>query len=65
MISYRIMSFGMRNGKFTGKKLSDYINGDKCDYKNARRIINPDKNGDLIKGYAETLEKIMRAAIVE
>lgn len=65
MISYRIMSYGMRNGTFTGKKLSDYISGDKCDYKNARRIINGLDRWDVIKGYAETLEKIMRAAIVE
>src|SRR5687768_5181465 len=39
-ISYRIMSFGMRRGSFTGKKLSDYINAIGCDYVNARRIIN-------------------------
>ena len=31
---------GMREGWFTGKKLSDYINYDKCDFVNARRIIN-------------------------
>lgn len=65
MIAYRIMSYGMRNGAFTGKKLSDYINGDKCDYKNARRIINGLDKWDVIKGYAETLERIMRAAIVQ
>jgi putative chitinase len=65
MISYRIMSIGMRKGMFTGKKLSDYINQDICDYKNARRIINGLDKWDLIKGYAVTLEKILRAAIVE
>jgi hypothetical protein len=65
MISYRIMSIGMRNGMFTGKKLSDYINNDKCDYKNARRIINGLDKWDVIKDYAETLEKILRAAILQ
>ncbi len=39
-IAYNIMSYGMRKGSFTGKKLSDYIHGDVCDYKNARRIIS-------------------------
>src|ERR1051325_900718 len=38
--AYKIMSYGMRKGSFTGKKLSDYIKGQACDYKNARRIIN-------------------------
>src|SRR5262245_11528344 len=65
MISYRIMSVGMRNGMFTGKKLSDYIDKDKCDYKNARRIINGLDKWDVIKGYAETLEKILREAVVQ
>ncbi|MDX2030625.1 MAG: hypothetical protein SF339_08145 [Blastocatellia bacterium] len=65
MIAYRIMSLGMRQGRFTGKKLSDYIINDKCDYKNARRIINGLDKADLIKGYAVTLEGILRAAIIE
>jgi hypothetical protein len=30
----------MKNGTFTGKKLDDYINNTKTDFKNARRIIN-------------------------
>ena len=64
MIAYRIMSIGMRQGMFTGKKLSDYINNDKCDYKNARRIINGTDQADKIKAYAVTLETILRAAIV-
>jgi predicted chitinase len=39
-ISYKIMSHGMRFGSFTGRKLSDYIHGQMCDYQNSRRIIN-------------------------
>lgn len=64
MIAYRIMSHGMRNGSFTGKKLADYINDQGCDYKNARRIINGLDQATLIAGYATTLEGIIRAAIV-
>jgi predicted chitinase len=62
-ISYRVMSIGMRQGMFTGKKLSDYITSDKCDYKNARRIINGTDRWELIKGYAETIEKILLGAM--
>ncbi len=39
-ISYRILSLGMTRGLFTGKALSLYITGPKCDYRLARRIIN-------------------------
>ena len=37
--TYNIMKYGFVNGTFTGKKLTDYIDGDKLDYFNARRII--------------------------
>lgn len=36
----KITVVGMRDGWFTGKKLSDYINSAKTDYFQARRIIN-------------------------
>jgi hypothetical protein len=62
-VAYRIMSEGMRRGLFTGKKLSDYIDGDRCDYRNARRIINGLDCCDLIKGYAEGLQPILEMAI--
>jgi len=58
--AYRIMSYGMRNGSFTGKKLSDYISAGSVDYRNARRIINGLDQADLIKGYAEKIEFLLR-----
>ena len=58
-IAYRIMSIGMRSGAFTGKKLSDYISPSKCDYKNARRIINGLDRADLIAGYAAKFHRIL------
>ena len=61
-IAYKIMSYGMRKGSFTGKKLSDYIHDTICDYKNARRIINGLDQWALIKGYAEKLEAMLRAS---
>ena len=63
-IAYRIMSYGMRNGSFTGKKLGDYIHDSACDYKNARRIINALDKADLIKGYAEKLQSCFTASRV-
>ena len=55
--AYKIMSYGMRNGSFTGKKLGDYINDAGCDYRNARKIINALDQADRIKGYADKLEQ--------
>jgi hypothetical protein len=61
-IAYDIMSYGMRNGNFTDgvHKLSDYINGKKCDYENARRIINGLDRYDEIARYAEQIELLLR-----
>ncbi len=64
LIAYRIMSIGMRTGLFTGKKLSDYINAQGCDYRNARRIINGTDQAVKIADYAKTLEGIIRGAII-
>lgn len=61
IVAYRIMSVGLR-GSFTGKKLSDYINDTRCDYLNARRIINGTDKWELIKNYAEKLERILLGA---
>lgn len=42
----------MKNGWYTGKKLSDYINDKKVDFINARRIINGTDKAELIMSYA-------------
>lgn len=59
-IAWRIMSYGMQHGSFTGKKLADYINGAACDYENARRIINGTDQAALIAGYANNIEFLLR-----
>jgi len=59
-IAYKIMSYGMRNGTFTGKKLADTISGTKCDYRTSRKIINGLDKADLIAGYAVAFEKMLR-----
>src|SRR5262249_7194212 len=63
-VAYRIMSWGMRKGSFTGKKLGDYISGGTCDYTNARKIINGLDQAQKIADYATKLEAILRASAV-
>lgn len=63
VIAYKIMSLGMRKGMFTGVGLSKYINADKCDYVNARRIINGTDQAEKIAGYAQKLESILRGSV--
>jgi peptidoglycan hydrolase-like protein with peptidoglycan-binding domain len=52
-VSLFIIVDGMKNGTFTGKKLSDYISGSHVDFVKARRIINGTDRADLIAGYAK------------
>lgn len=49
----KILFYGMLNGSFTGKKLSDYFNKNKGDWVNARRIINGVDKANLISGYGK------------
>ena len=58
--SYRILSHGMRVGSFTSKKLSDFIEGSRCDYANARRIVNGTDRQQEIAGHAMRLELLLR-----
>jgi len=46
---------GMATGRFTGKKISDYIGGSKRDFYNARAIVNADKGrvGRDVERYCE------------
>lgn len=62
-LSFEIMVYGMTKGVFTGKKLDDYINHVSKDYKNARRIINGMDDADLIAGYAEKFEDILKQSV--
>ena len=60
-IAYKIMSYGMRNGTFTGASLKSKIHDDVCDYFNARRIINGTDHAqeiaDAAKWFEETLKE--------
>lgn len=51
-ISAKIMIYGMENGLFTGKKLSDYLTGNRIDFYNARQIINGLDKAEMISSMA-------------
>jgi len=61
-ISFYILTDGFKNGVFTGKKISDYINNNAKDYKNARRCINGLDKADTIAEYAKGFETILNAS---
>lgn len=56
-IASKIAVVGMRDGLFTGKELSKYINDKHANYEGARRIINGTDKAGLIAGYARDWEK--------
>jgi putative chitinase len=63
-IAAKILVIGMRDGIFTGKKLSHYINQTKTDYYNARRIVNGTDKASVIEQdsikFARALNKAHR-----
>lgn len=59
-IALEILCVGMQNGVFTGKRLSDFISHAKCDYINARRIINGLDKAHLIANYAVKFESVLK-----
>lgn len=64
-LAYAIMALGMRDGLFTGRKLSDYfdVEAGAADYLSARQIINGKDQAQIISYYAIQFEAIISAAI--
>ena len=62
-VAYKIMSYGMTHGTFTGVALRRYINEGKTDYQNARKIINSLDKADLIAGYATAIEQMLLSSL--
>ena len=56
----KILITGMKEGWFTGRKLSDYIHQSKKDYVNARRIINGTDKAQKIAEIANVFERALR-----
>lgn len=62
--AYFSMSYCMRVGMYTGKKLSDYIKTHEVDYKNARRVINRLDQADKIAEYAKKFEIALTTSLI-
>jgi hypothetical protein len=58
------MIWGMKEGIFTGRKLSSYINNEARDYEGARKVINGSDQKALIAIYAKKFEVILKAASI-
>lgn len=52
----KILVYGMLNGSFTRKPLSQYIQGGKADFYNARKVVNGLDKASLIANYATLLQ---------
>lgn len=61
-VDAEVTVIGHAEGIWTGKKLADYINGDKVDYFGARRIINGTDKAAEIATFAKKFEAALRAA---
>lgn len=64
-IAAAVMYIGMRDGDFTGKKLSTYFSATVDDPVNARRIINGTDKASTIAGYHAKFLEAFNAAFVE
>ena len=58
LTAYKILSYGMTHGTFTGKKLGDYINDKQTDFVGARHIINGVDQAHTIECYAKDYVKM-------
>jgi putative chitinase len=56
-VAIKILVIGMRRGMFTGRKLDDFITPTKCDYIQARKIVNGRDRAEMIAGYAAEYER--------
>jgi hypothetical protein len=63
-IAYRIMSFGMRKGMFTGVGFSHYFNNTTNDAVNARKIINGLDQANTIAGFYTNILRALQGSLV-
>lgn len=61
-VAVSIMFFGMTRGDFTGRPLSDYLDGRIADYANARRVINGTESARKVADYAVRFEQALLAS---
>lgn len=61
-LAAKVLIHFMVQGLYTGKKLGDYIYHKRCDFYNARRIINGIDKATLIEGYADRFLKSLNGS---
>ena len=61
-LALRAIFDGMTKGMFTGRKLSDYIDGELADYIGARRIVNGTDKASKIADHSKAFETVLRDA---
>ncbi len=57
----KILCVGMKEGWFTTRKLSRYVNDSVCDYVGARKVVNGEDKDTLIARYARVFETALNA----
>lgn len=62
-VAAQVMVTGMRDGDFTGRKLADYFSPSKCEWREARKIINGLDRADDIAKFAINFHKAIAAAM--
>jgi putative chitinase len=61
--AYKILVIGMTEGRFTGAPLKRFIDEKgKCDFVNARRVVNGTDKAALIAAYAEAWLQVLKGA---
>lgn len=61
-IAYQILLIGCMRGRFTGRKLDDYIFGDRADYVGARWVVNGQDRAADIARMAEAWARALAVA---
>lgn len=61
-IAYQILLIGCTRGRFTGRKLADYIFGDRADYVGARWVVNGQDRAQDIARMAEAWARALAVA---
>lgn len=59
-ISADILVMGMKQGLFTGKSLSDYLDDEATDFRNARRVVNGMLHADRVEAHAKRLLTLLQ-----
>lgn len=63
LIAFGVMTLGMFEGWFTGKKITDFIHGNVKNYTDARTVINGNDKAGAIAAHAVRFESILQKSL--